>query len=161
MFEIGDGPAKAGNHSGPDAPLDRRAMIKRVAAVSAAGVACTAAPAAFAAAPEVGPAIFTYDRGYAVADGTLIRGYYAAPRGKTNLDVLVLVTESGLAHADAQAKARRYAQAGYIVFAPDLHATYGRDPLGGRDDQMARLSATASALKKLPRGSGNVKVLAV
>jgi carboxymethylenebutenolidase len=51
--------------------------------------------------------------------------YYAAPQGKTNLPVILVVQEIFGVHAYIADTCRRFAKAGYLAIAPDLFARQG------------------------------------
>ena len=51
--------------------------------------------------------------------------YYAAPQGKTDLPVILVVQEIFGVHAYIADTCRRLAQAGYLAIAPDLYARQG------------------------------------
>ena len=58
-------------------------------------------------------------------DGFAVPAYYAAPAGKSDLPVLLLVSEIFGVHAYIADTARHLAKAGYLVVAPDLFARQG------------------------------------
>ena len=62
----------------------------------------------------------TYDRG-----GFSVPFYYAAPEGKKNLPVILVVQEIFGVHEYIADTCRRFAQAGYLAIAPDLYARQG------------------------------------
>ncbi len=58
-------------------------------------------------------------------DGFSVPFYYAAPAGKKNLPVILVVQEIFGVHAYIADICRRLAQAGYLAIAPDLYARQG------------------------------------
>jgi carboxymethylenebutenolidase len=57
--------------------------------------------------------------------GFKVPAFYAAPMGKTNLPVILLVHEVFGVHEYIADTARRFARAGYLAIAPDLFARQG------------------------------------
>jgi len=57
--------------------------------------------------------------------GATVPFYYAAPEGKTQLPVILVVQEIFGVHAHIADVCRRFAKAGYLAIAPDLYARYG------------------------------------
>ena len=135
--------------------VSRRSFLGRAGAVSAAGV--VAAGAINPAAAFAGSTVRTYKGKYAVDSHRVFDGFMASPKGKTGLDVVVVVSESGKLDSAAEATARRYAASGWLAIAPDLGATYK-----GSDKQamVAALTRDLPRLKRLSRGSGKVAVVA-
>ena len=143
------------------ATINRRGLMG-IAALSVAGsVAGLAAPAAAAVAPPADARLSTFKGRYAIDGGKIINGYFASPRGKTKLDVvLVIPGEQGL-DARTRAVVRRHALAGYLAIAPDLAATQGDVPAGAsRDAVLAEVIAVVPNLRRLPFGNGKVTVVA-
>ena len=60
-------------------------------------------------------------------NGFKVPAYYAAPAGKTNLPVILLIQEIFGVHEYIADTARRFAKAGYLAIAPELFARQG-DP---------------------------------
>jgi carboxymethylenebutenolidase len=60
-------------------------------------------------------------------DGFTVPFYYAAPEGKKNLPVILVVQEIFGVHAYIADTCRRFAKAGYLAIAPELYARQG-DP---------------------------------
>mgnify|MGYP003597343310 CR=1 FL=1 len=71
--------------------------------------------------------------------GFRMPAYRAAPAGKTNLPVVLVVHEVFGVHEYIADTARRFARAGYLAIAPELHARQGDSAMYGE-------------LAKLPRG---------
>lgn len=135
--------------------VNRRSFLGRAGAVSAAGV--VAAGTINPAAAFAGSSVRTYKGKYAVDSHRVIDGFMAAPRGKTGLDVVVVVSESGKLDAAAEATARRYAASGWIAIAPDLSATYRSTD---KQAMVAALTRDLPRLKRLSHSSGKVAVVA-
>ena len=68
-------------------------------------------------------------------DGFKVPAFYAAPAGKKNPPVILVIQEIFGVHEYIADTARRFAQAGYLAIAPELYARQG-DP---RQYDMARL----------------------
>jgi len=58
-------------------------------------------------------------------NGFKVPAYFAAPEGKTNLPVVLVVQEIFGVHEYIADTARRFAKAGYLAIAPDLYARQG------------------------------------
>ena len=58
-------------------------------------------------------------------NGFKVPAFYAAPAGKTNLPVVLVVQEIFGVHEYIADTARRFAKAGYLAIAPDLYARQG------------------------------------
>lgn len=138
--------------------VSRRGFLGRAGVTSVVGIAAGGMATNAAAAILPGAKISTYKGKYAVDGHRVIDGFMASPRGKTNLDVVVLVSESGKLDAAAEAAARGYAASGWLAIAPDLSATYrGADKAA----MVAALNRDLPRLKRLGRGSGKVAVVTV
>lgn len=68
----------------------------------------------------------TGQTGYEV-NGFKVPAFYAAPAGKTNLPVILVIQEVFGVHEYIADTARRFARAGYLAIAPELYARQG-DP---------------------------------
>lgn len=135
------------------AVIGRRKLIGSFAAVSA--VATVGMPA-FAASDAN---LRTFHARYAIHGGSILAGYFAAPKGQQGLDVVVVLGDEATTPAQVEASARRYANAGYLAIAPDLAATYRDQPLASRAAMVDHLMKALPNLKRLPQGSGTVKVV--
>ena len=69
-------------------------------------------------------------------NGFKVPAFYAAPAGKTDLPVVLVIQEIFGVHEYIADTARRFAKAGYLAIAPELYARQG-DP--GSYNEMARL----------------------
>ena len=69
-------------------------------------------------------------------NGFKVPAFYAAPAGKTNLPVILVVQEIFGVHEYIADTARRFAKAGYLAIAPELYARQG-DP--GSYSEIAKL----------------------
>ncbi|MFZ2295071.1 MAG: dienelactone hydrolase family protein [Polaromonas sp.] len=78
-------------------------------------------------------------------NGFKVPAFYAAPAGKTNLPVVLVIQEIFGVHEYIADTARRFAQAGYLAIAPELYARQG-DP--GTYSEMARLMS--EVVSKVP-----------
>jgi carboxymethylenebutenolidase len=159
MTDVTDQPVGAGIASLVQAPLGRRTMMRRMAAVPvASAVAGSGIGFATSAAAATGldQRFQAQNLRFAISGGRILDGYFASPRGKTNLDVIVVLHgENGL-DAAAQETARRYAQSGYIAVAPDLGKNFAGLDHGSQVAEMLKL---APKLKRLPRSNGNVRIV--
>jgi carboxymethylenebutenolidase len=78
-------------------------------------------------------------------NGFKVPAFYAAPAGKTNLPVILVIQEIFGVHEYIADTARRFAKAGYLAIAPELYARQG-DP--GQYSEMARLMS--EVVSKVP-----------
>lgn len=78
-------------------------------------------------------------------NGFKVPAYYAAPAGKTNLPVILVIQEIFGVHEYIADTARRFARAGYLAIAPELFARQG-DP--AQYGEMAKL--IAEVVSKVP-----------
>ena len=78
-------------------------------------------------------------------NGFKVPAYFAAPAGKTNLPVILVIQEVFGVHEYIADTARRFAQAGYLAIAPELFARQG-DPT--KYGEMAKLQA--EVVSKVP-----------
>lgn len=78
-------------------------------------------------------------------DGFKVPAYFAAPTGKTNLPVVLVVQEIFGVHEYIADTCRRFAKAGYLAIAPELYARQG-DP--AKYAEMAKLMA--EVVSKVP-----------
>jgi carboxymethylenebutenolidase len=78
-------------------------------------------------------------------NGFKVPAYYAAPAGKTNLPVILVIQEIFGVHEYIADTARRFAKAGYLAIAPELFARQG-DPT--QYGEMAKLMA--EVVSKVP-----------
>ena len=69
-------------------------------------------------------------------NGFKVPAFYAAPAGKTDLPVILVIQEIFGVHEYIADTARRFAQAGYLAIAPELYARQG-DP--SKYNEMAKL----------------------
>jgi hypothetical protein len=140
------------------APVGRRSAMGRMAAMSVAPAIVGSGVLGFA-----GSAFAATDAGlnarnlrYAIAGGQVIEGYFASPRGRSNLDLVVVLPDQDVVDAKAQATARRYAQAGFYAIAPDLRATFKG---GSREAMVAGMVKAAGNLKRFAHGNGKVTIV--
>ncbi|UUZ73483.1 dienelactone hydrolase family protein [Polaromonas sp. P1(28)-8] len=111
----------------------RRAALKAALGV---GYAATAMPImAQTAIKTPAQGLKTGETTYEV-NGFKVPAFYAAPAGKTNLPVILVIQEIFGVHEYIADTARRFAKAGYLAIAPELYARQG-DP--GSYNEMARL----------------------
>jgi carboxymethylenebutenolidase len=78
-------------------------------------------------------------------NGFKVPAFYAAPAGKTNLPVILVIQEIFGVHEYIADTARRFAKAGYLAIAPDLYARQGDASKYG---EMAKLMA--EVVSKVP-----------
>jgi carboxymethylenebutenolidase len=143
------------------APIGRRSVVRRMAALSAApaiagsGLLGFAGPA-FAATDD--SRLNMRDVRYALRGGKTLTGYFASLRGKANLGVVVVMPDQVGVDAKAQETARRYAHAGYLAIAPDLGATFKG---GSRDAMVAEMMNTVPELKRLSHSNSKAAKISV
>lgn len=80
-----------------------------------------------------------------VVNGFKVPAFYAAPAGKTNLPVVIVVHEIFGVHEYIADTARRFAQAGYLAIAPEFYARQGD---AGQYAEMAKL--ISEVVSKVP-----------
>ncbi len=108
--------------SSSEAGATRRTALK---VALGAGYAAAAMPImAQTAITTSGDGLTTGQEIYDVA-GSTVPFYYAAPYGKTDLPVILVVQEIFGVHAYIADTCRRFAKAGYLAIAPDLYARQG------------------------------------
>jgi carboxymethylenebutenolidase len=109
-----------------EAGASRRSALK---AALGLGYAAAALPImAQSAIKTLSDGLKTGETSYEV-NGFKVPAFYAAPAGKTNLPVILLVQEVFGLHEYIADTARRFAKAGYLAIAPELYARQG-DPAG-------------------------------
>ncbi|HSX55939.1 MAG TPA: hypothetical protein VLG14_11615 [Sphingomonas sp.] len=142
------------NDTGTQGRISRRGFIGTAGIASVAmGGMTTQALAAVG-----GAKVKTYKGKYAVDGHRVVNGFMAVPRGKTNLDVVLLVSESGKLDAAAETAARNYAASGWIAFAPDLPSTYDTSDKAA---MVEALSRDVPRFKRIGHGSGKVAIVTV
>lgn len=142
-------------------PVGRRSALRRIAALSVAPAVAGSgvlgfAGSAFAATDD--SRLNTRQLRYALCGGKILDGYFASPRGKANLGVVVVMPDQVGIDAKAQETARRYALAGYLAIAPDLGATFKG---GSRDAMVAEMMKTVPQLKRLAHANSKVSRISV
>ena len=160
MTDITDQPVAAGISSLVKAPLGRRSVMRRMAALpiasAVAGTGIVGFATSAAAATGTDPRIRAKNLRFAISGGRILDGYFASPRGKANLDVIVVLHgENGL-DSTAQDTARRYALSGYFAVAPDLGKNFAGLDHGSQVAEMVKL---APKLKRMAHSSGNVRIV--
>ena len=124
-----------------EAGASRRTALKAVLGV---GYAAAALPVrAQTAVKTSSEGLKTGEIMYEV-NGFKVPAFYAAPAGKTNLPVILVIQEIFGVHEYIADTARRFARAGYLAIAPELYARQG-DP---RQYDMARLMS--EVVSKVP-----------
>lgn len=152
MSDINDQPV-AGFGALGRKPVGRRGVV---VALSAAPAVFGFAGSAFAAVTD--DSLNARNVRYALRGGKVLEGYFASPRGKANLGVVVVMPDQAGADAKAQETARRYAHAGYLAIAPDLGATFKG---GSRDAMVAQMMKTVPELKRLSHSNSKVSRISV
>ena len=121
---------------------NRRTALKVALGV---GYAATAMPImAQTAIKTPGDGLTSGEASYDVA-GFSVPFFYAAPEGKKNLPVVLVIQEIFGVHEYIADTCRRFAKAGYLAIAPELYARQG-DP--GSYGEMAKLMA--EVVSKVP-----------
>ena len=136
------------------AAIDRRKLMGGMAVLTAAST--VAAPALAAVA---GPEVRTLRAAYALRNGMTINGFFAAPKGKGDLGVVLVVPAN-----DGEAVeeiALRYARSGFLAIAPDFAKAQGDAGAGAaRTTKVAEVMRAMPGLKKMMQGNGRVTVVA-
>lgn len=100
----------------------RRTALKAALGV---GYAATAMPIMAQTAIKTPATGLTAGEGIFDVDGFTVPFYYAAPDGKKNLPIVLVVQEIFGVHEYIADTCRRFAKAGYLAIAPDLYARQG------------------------------------
>lgn len=108
--------------SSTEAGSTRRTALK---VALGAGYAATAMPIMAQTAIRTPDTGLASGEGIYDVDGFTVPFFYAAPVGKTQLPVILVVQEIFGVHAYIADTCRRLAQAGYLAIAPDLYARQG------------------------------------
>jgi carboxymethylenebutenolidase len=125
-----------------EAGASRRTALKAALGV---GYAATAMPImAQTAIKTSSEGLKTGETTYEV-NGFKVPAFYAAPAGKTDLPVVLVIQEIFGVHEYIADTARRFAKAGYLAIAPELYARQG-DP--STYNEMAKLMA--EVVSKVP-----------
>jgi hypothetical protein len=136
------------------ATVNRRKLMGGMAVLTAAST--VAAPAL---AAVTGPEIRTLRATYALRNGMKINGFFAAPKGKHDLGVVLVVPAN-----DGEAVeeiALRYARSGFLAIAPDFAKAQGDAGAGAaRATKVAEVMRAMPGLKKMMQGNGRVTVVA-
>jgi len=136
------------------AAIDRRKLMGGMAALTAASA--VAAPALAAVS---GAGLHTFRARYAVRGSVVINGFFAAPKGKTDLDIVLVVPAND--GTPVEEIARRYANNGFLAIAPDFTKAQGKASAGAaRDAKVAEVMRALPGLKRMMHGSGRVTVVA-
>ena len=105
-----------------EAGATRRTALKTALGV---GYAATAMPIMAQTAINTSTAGLTAGQSTFEVGGFSVPFYYAAPEGKKNLPVVLVVQEIFGVHEYIADTCRRFAKAGYLAIAPDLYARQG------------------------------------
>ena len=105
-----------------EAGATRRTALKTALGV---GYAATAMPIMAQTAISTRAAGLTAGQSTFEVGGFAVPFYYAAPEGKKNLPVVLVVQEIFGVHEYIADTCRRFAKAGYLAIAPDLYARQG------------------------------------
>ena len=141
--------------------VSRRGAVRRMMAVAAAGVVAPGLAPAAKAAVGGDDGLNTFKGRYALRGGRIIDGYFVAPKGKCDLDVVVLLHGENGFDASTRALAHQYARSGKLAIVPDMPATYkGVAALAGRDAHIADIRGMGAAFGRHVRGSGKVEFVA-
>jgi carboxymethylenebutenolidase len=116
-----------------EAGASRRSALKAALGVGYAAAALPIMAQSAIKTPSDG--LKTGEISYEVNDFK-VPAFYAAPAGKTNLPVILVVQEIFGVHEYIADTARRFAKAGYLAIAPELYARQG-DP--GTYNEIAKL----------------------
>ncbi len=105
-----------------EAGATRRTALKTALGV---GYAATAMPIMAQTAVKTPTTGLAAGEGIFDMEGFSVPFYYAAPEGKKNLPVILVVQEIFGVHEYIADTCRRFAKAGYLAIAPDLYARQG------------------------------------
>ncbi len=135
---------------------NRRGFIGRVAAAPA----IVAATSGVATAAGFGPAIKVYKGRYAIDGHRIVDGFFASPRGKARMDMVVVIPATGTLDAAAETMARSYAADGYMAIVPNLPTSYRAASIGGKPAMVAALMRDMPRIRAMAQSSGKVAVVA-
>lgn len=156
---------------------DRRALLRDMVALSGsvaaaelliAGIA--ASPAAAAITDAADPTLDIVKEAYGIGPGKQLTGYFASPKGKTNLGSVIVFHENRGLTPHIEDVARRFALAGFRAVAPDFLSDQGGTPdnedkardLIGKADLAAITSeavGTIGAMRARAGGNGKVGIV--
>lgn len=114
---------------------DRRALLRDMVALTGslaaaelliAGIA--ASPAAAAITDAADPTLDLAKQPYSIGPGKQLTGYFAAPKGKTDLGSVIVFHENRGLTPHIEDVARRFALAGFSAVAPDFLSDQGGTP---------------------------------
>ena len=125
-----------------EAGATRRTALKTALGVGYAATAMTIMAQTAIKTPSAG---LTSGEGIYDVDGFTVPFFYAAPEGKKNLPVILVIQEIFGVHEYIADTCRRFAKAGYLAIAPELYARQG-DPT--KYGEMAKLMA--EVVSKVP-----------
>ncbi len=125
-----------------EAGATRRTALKTALGV---GYAATAMPIMAQTAIKTPSTGLSSGEGIYDVDGFTVPFFYAAPEGKKNLPVILVIQEIFGVHEYIADTCRRFAKAGYLAIAPELYARQG-DP--SKYGEMAKLMA--EVVSKVP-----------
>jgi len=142
--------------------VNRRAALGGIAALSAIGAIAGSTPALLRdthfTLGDTG--LRAFQGRYALKGGDMLAASFAAPRGKSGLDMVVLMPGKDGFGSDLKAKMRRYARAGKLVVAPDLEATYADHAIIGYDAMVRDVMGKVTRLGRSPLANGRMRVVA-
>jgi len=156
---------------------DRRALLRDMVALTGsvaaaelliAGIA--ASPAAAAITDAADPTLDIVKEAYGIGPGKQLTGYFASPKGKTNLGSVIVFHENRGLTPHIEDVARRFALAGFRAVAPDFLSDQGGTPdnedkardLIGKADLAAITSeavGTIGAMRARAGGNGKVGIV--
>ncbi|MFZ6655221.1 dienelactone hydrolase family protein [Undibacterium sp. TJN19] len=110
------------NHDGDDAGVSRRSFIQTAVGV---GFAAAVAPVCAQTMIKTDRVGLTDGVATLVVDGQNVPVYYAKPEGKSNLPVILVISEIFGVHEHIADVARRFAKQGYLALAPELFVRQG------------------------------------
>src|SRR3569623_1394987 len=97
--------------------------------------------------------------GMAAVNRRKLMGGIAAPKGKADLGVVLVVPAND--GATAEEIALRYARKGFLAIAPDFAQAQGKAAAGAaRDTKVAEVMRAMPGLEKIMQGNGRVTVVA-
>jgi carboxymethylenebutenolidase len=126
--------------------LSRRQMVQAAGAAGlGVGYSFAAVPAAAQTAVKTGNEGLLTGEVFFEVNGFKVPAYRAAPAGKTNLPVILVIQEIFGVHEYIADTCRRFAKEGYLAIAPELYARQG-DP--SQYGEMAKLMS--EVVSKVP-----------
>ena len=148
-----------------DPPMDRRAFMAELTRIAGGAAAATVMLSSIAAQAQARPQVAPGDPRLTVRDiewearpGRRYRGYNAAPRGREDLPVVIVIHENRGLNDHIRDVARRAALEGYSAVAPDWLSPAGGTPAD--EDEARRMIGALDMAETVADGAAMIQWLA-